>query len=158
MQSYGVAYRKLQGFLKDSPWFLRNGTVRGLKNKVYKPNKGIEFVVGSSPSHGLGRDIFCLTGESKIYTPEGVKTLSQVEGQEVCVLSFNPATEKFEWSDPALVAATGVRNDVYEIGFEDESFMRCTGDHKVMVRVSSGTTEYKEAKSLIPGDDVISLN
>ncbi|WJZ23479.1 intein splicing region protein [Listeria phage LIS04] len=53
-QSYGVAYRKLQGMLKESPWFIKNGTIRGLKNKVYKPNKGIEFVVGSQPSHGLG--------------------------------------------------------------------------------------------------------
>lgn len=144
--------------MKDSPWFLRNGTVRGLKNKVYKPNKGIEFVVGSTPSHGLGRDIFCLTGDSKIYTPEGVKTLSQVEGQEVAVLSQNPVTEKFEWSDPALVTATGVRDDVYEIGFVDSSFMRCTGDHKVMVRVTPTETTYKEAKELIPGDDVVSLN
>ncbi|WJZ23481.1 hedgehog/intein (Hint) domain protein [Listeria phage LIS04] len=56
------------------------------------------------------------------------------------------------------MTATGYRSDVYEIGFEDETFMRCTGDHKVMVRLSTGETSYKEAKTLVAGDDVVSLN
>lgn len=154
--SFGVAYRKMQNFLLESPWFLRHGEVRGNKDKIYVPGKNISFVVGSKEEHGLGKDIFCLTGDTKIVTSQGIKTLEELEGEKVSVLSFNIDTGRFEWSRPSLIMATGVRDDIYEITLEDGSVFRCTGDHKVLVRKNNGY-EYVEARNLREGDDIVSL-
>ena len=54
----GVAYGQFQGMLQSSPWFLRHGEVRGVKNKEYYPGKGINFIVGANPEHAIGQNIF----------------------------------------------------------------------------------------------------
>ena len=58
-QGYGVGYAKLQNMLKRSPWFLRHGTLAGVKHPTYYPGKGIEILVGSKMEHFIGRDVFC---------------------------------------------------------------------------------------------------
>lgn len=57
-QGYGVGYTKLQSLLKASPWFLEHGSLVGIKNITYYPNKGIDILVGSKMEHFLGRDVF----------------------------------------------------------------------------------------------------
>lgn len=66
--STGVAFRKINDFLMNSPWFVARGEIRGIKNKRYQPGKNIEFRIGSKPEHGLGQDIFCLGGNTKVKT------------------------------------------------------------------------------------------
>lgn len=57
--SQGVAYEKFMSTVATSPWFLERGEVRGTVNIRYKPNKNIDFIVGSSADQIIGRDIFC---------------------------------------------------------------------------------------------------
>ena len=57
---YAVGYRGLQEILKNSPWFLRNGRLKGKKgSETYVPNKRIEIVPASEPRHTIGRNVFC---------------------------------------------------------------------------------------------------
>lgn len=57
-QSYGVGWKILQDYLKNSPWFLDHGTLVGNRYKTYYPGKGVEILVGSKMEHFLGRDVF----------------------------------------------------------------------------------------------------
>lgn len=57
--SYGVGYDTLQSFLKESPWFLKHGTIAGRADPKYYPEKGFEFIVGSKSQHMLGRHVIC---------------------------------------------------------------------------------------------------
>lgn len=57
-QGYGVGYTKLQNMLKQSPWFLRHGTIVGNKYPTYVPDKDIDIIVGSKAEHFIGRDVF----------------------------------------------------------------------------------------------------
>lgn len=56
--SLDVAYGQFQRFLQDSPWFLRHGEIRGVKNREYFPEKNIEFLVGCNEEHAIGKNIF----------------------------------------------------------------------------------------------------
>jgi hypothetical protein len=57
--AYGIGYRKFMDILKESPWFVRNGSIKGRKgSELYVPNKGIDLLAGSKPSHTIGRDVF----------------------------------------------------------------------------------------------------
>lgn len=57
-QGYGVGYTKLQNMLKQSPWFLRHGSIVGNKYPTYIPGKDIDIIVGSKSEHFIGRDVF----------------------------------------------------------------------------------------------------
>lgn len=57
-QGYGVGYTKLQNMLKQSPWFLRHGSIVGNKYPTYVPGKDIDIIVGSKSEHFIGRDVF----------------------------------------------------------------------------------------------------
>lgn len=52
-----TGYGTFQKMIQSSPWFLERGQVFGSKNLVYKPNKDIEFMIGSELQHTLGRNI-----------------------------------------------------------------------------------------------------
>jgi hypothetical protein len=57
--AYGIGYRKFMDILKESPWFVRNGSIKGRKgSEIYVPNRGIDILAGSKPSHTIGRDVF----------------------------------------------------------------------------------------------------
>lgn len=52
-----TGYGTFQKMLQSSPWFMERGKVFGSKNLTYKPNKDIEFMIGSELQHTLGRNI-----------------------------------------------------------------------------------------------------
>lgn len=58
-QVYSVGYSKLQGYLQNSPWFLRHGKLYGRSDsKTYYPDKDLRIVCGSKMEHFIGLDIF----------------------------------------------------------------------------------------------------
>ncbi|WP_299995944.1 hypothetical protein [uncultured Clostridium sp.] len=52
-----TGYGTFQKMIQSSPWFMERGQVFGSKNLVYKPDKDIEFMIGSELQHTLGRNI-----------------------------------------------------------------------------------------------------
>ena len=151
--SYGVAFKKLQSMLMESPWFLEHGTVVGReeKNKRYYPDKGIEFKVGSQDTHGLGQDIFCVTGDTIIATEHGNKKISDLNGKVLSVFSQDD-NGKIVLSNKCQIVKTKEVTELYEVTLDKEFTIRCTGDHRL--RLESG--KYKKVKNLRVGDKIMS--
>lgn len=148
--AYGVSYAKFQSFLMNSPWFLRHGSVVGVKNQVYIPGKGIEFRVGSSDKNVLGSDVFCLTGDTKVNSVEhGITTLNKLTGE---IVTFYQVDDKGEItvSNPCSVVPTKRVNELIELILEDGTEIRLTPDHKLLL--TDGT--YKCAKDIVEGDNL----
>lgn len=151
--SYGVAFKKLQSMLMESPWFLEHGTVVGReeKNKRYYPDKGIEFKVGSQDTHGLGQDIFCITGDTEIITEDGIDKISDLENKVVSVFSQDN-NGNIVLSNKCQIIKTKEVTELYEITFDDNFILRCTGNHRL--RLATG--EYVKVEDLTVGDEIMS--
>jgi len=67
--SYGVGFNTVQSFLKESPWFLKHGTLVGRNDPTYYPEKGFGFLVGSRPQHTLGRHIISAMIDEVSFAP-----------------------------------------------------------------------------------------
>ena len=58
-KGFGVAFHKINSICKNSPWFLRNGSIVGSnRNEVYLPGKDVTIGVGSMADHFIGLDVF----------------------------------------------------------------------------------------------------
>lgn len=150
--AYGVSYNKLQSMLKNSPWFLRHGTLYGRKNQEYIPGKNIEINIGSQVEHSLGQDVFCVTGDTEIVTDHGTIQIQELDGREVRVFQFYEDGQ-IGLSDPCEVMLTGYVDELIELELENGSTIRLTPSHKVML--SDGS--YKRACELTSEDEVKSI-
>ena len=85
-----AAYAKFQAMLQSSPWFMERGTLSGVKNVEYIPNKNIRFMIGSTLQHTLGINIIfaCLHGDTEILTENGFKKIAELENQKFRFVSF----------------------------------------------------------------------
>lgn len=93
----------------------------------------------------------CVVGETRIRTLDNENPqIKDVVGKEIDVFAIDregnivPAKGR-------NIRCTGIRNDIYQIRFDDGTTFRCTGDHKIMLRDLS----YREAKDLGYGDSVM---
>ena len=68
--AFSVAYREFNDTLRKSPFFNEHGSfTRSDRNYIYLPGSGqIDIVAGSDPSSFLGMQLWCLTGDTCIYT------------------------------------------------------------------------------------------
>lgn len=152
--SYGVAYKKMQSILMESPWFLERGKIIGREEdtKQYIPNKKIRFTVGSQDTHGLGQDVFCITGDTVISTVFGDVRIDEIEENSIInvISEYNGSRVV---SNPCTVAKTGEVKELYHLTLEDGTVIRLTGDH--MLKLSSG--EYKKVRDLTTDDDIMSI-
>ena len=154
MQGYGVGFAKLQAMLKQSEWFLQHGTLTGLKTTTYHPGKNIEILVGAKMEHFIGRDIFCMTGDTLIKTENGYKRLDNLAKSDgVRVYAVENHAQKLN-IDKCNVVKTKEVSELYEIELEDGTILRCTGEHKLML--ASG--EYKEVQYLTTDDELAEVS
>lgn len=151
--SYGVAYKKLQSMLLNSPWFLEHGTVAGTKNQVYIPNKGIQLVVGSSEKHALGQDVFCVSGDTKVATLEGIFEIKNLVGKKHNFIQLDN-DNRLVLSNPCKVIPTKEVDELLEIELDNGEVIHCTEDHLIML--SDGS--YKKAGELTPEDDLMEVD
>ena len=147
--SRGVAYTKFQSLLLNSPWFMKRGKVVGDKNLEYVPDMPIRFTVGSQVEHSLGRDTFCLTGDTVILTSKGEKRLDEIAGKFVRVFSSD-SNGNLHLSPEVLIQKTKSVTGLIEIQLEDNTIIKCTPEHKL--RLING--EYKEASKLSINDEL----
>lgn len=146
--SYGVAYKDLQEALIKSPWFAKRGTVSGRKNLVYTPSKGIEFMVGSKPEHALGKNVFCLSGDTEVRLSSN--SYAKLQGLDSKIKIYDVANKVIENTDnPYESVNTKITKDVIKVTLEDGTSFVCSPNHKFLL--SNG--KYKSAGRLKPGDD-----
>lgn len=146
----GVALDKMNQMLLSSEWFMAHGEMKGISNLEYIPQKHIELITASSNNQVIGRAIFCLDGDSVIKTTVGDYTLKSLVGENIKVISTdNDGNEVV--SNSCKVKPTVVTNEEYEIELADNTIIKCTGDHLLMLK--DGT--YKAAKELTLEDELM---
>lgn len=149
-QAYGVGYAKMQSYLKASPWFLDHGTVYGRVYQTYYPDKDIELLVGSKMEHFIGRDVFCLDGDTVIHTKSGFSRIKDLVDNPQKVYNSQGVLS----DEPVESMITTYTDEIIELELEDGSIIKCTPNHKFMLKDGS----FKEAQFLTEDDELFELN
>ena len=147
--SRGVALDKMNQMILASEWFMSHGEMKGISNLEYIPNKHIEIVYGSSNTQIIGRALFCLDGDTTISTVDGDKQIKDLENtitQVYCIDEFGDVV----LSEPCEIKQTAETSDIYEIELEDGTILKCTPNHRFMLKDGS----YKEAQYLTELDEL----
>lgn len=145
----GVAWDKCQQLLQSSPWFMQRGFLTKSQYPIWKPNKGIELITGSRNNHIIGR---CLDGKTTILTTNGYEKIEDLVNKDICVISVDNNGNKTS-SNHCTVLPTTILNEEYEIELEDGTIIKCTPEHRFMLKDGS----YKEAKDLTENDELIDI-
>ncbi len=148
--SYGVAYREYQDTLKATPWFMNRGTLsRSDRNFYYIPEgDNIEIIAGSDASMFLGKQIFCLTGSTKILTASGYIALEEACNKSVSVAEITP--DGFVITCDAMVKLTNYTNETIRIYLSESEYIEGTPEHRIMLTDGS----YKMLKDITEDDDI----
>lgn len=149
----GVAWSKMQSLIQSSDWFMQRGTLTRGDVPEWKPPKGIELIYGSQTRHILGRAIFwCLDGSTEILTEEGLKTLQEIVDNNIKVYSVD-SNNRIVLSEYCSVKPTIKETEEYQIELEDGSIIKCTANHRFMLKDGS----YKEAQYLTEEDELFDV-
>lgn len=146
-----IAISKFQKTLQMSPWFMARGTMTQKNNQPYwVPPEPVSIIIGSQSDDVIGKPIFfCLDGETQIYTDTGYFKISELVDKEIRVPTINN-DGNIELSDVCTVKVTGEFTEEYEIELEDGSIIKCTPNHRFMLK--DGT--YREAQYLTENDEL----
>lgn len=150
-----IATDKFQKTIQMSSWFMSKGTMTQRNNKPYwNPPDPIEIIIGSQSDDLIGRPIFfCLDGDTIINTINGDFKISDLENKLIKVNNVDNGGNLCV-SDECTVKMTGEYIEEYEIELEDGSIIKCTPNHKFMLK--DGT--YKEAKDLTEEDELFDFS
>lgn len=145
----GVGFREFQDTIKMSEWFNSKGKfTRSEENFYYIPDGGkIEIIPASDAAHLLGKQLWCLTGDTKIVTSSGIVKLKEVSGQSVTVKQVDVDTEGIVLCK-APVVLTDYRYELVRVTLSDSFVLEGTPEHTMLM--SDGT--YKSLGSLSVGD------
>ena len=149
----GVALDKMNQMILQSEWFMAHGEMHGTTNLEYVPDKHIELITASSNNQVIGRAVFCLDGDTLIMTTNGEHKLKDLVDKDIEVYSIDNSGE-LVISDTCTVSPTLVSDEEYEITLEDGSIIKCTPNHRLMLK--DGT--YKEAQYLTEEDELFDYN
>lgn len=150
----GVCYREFNDTLKECPFFNDHGRFsRSERNFYYIPEGDkIDIIAGSDASMFLGMQVWCLVGDTKILTADGIKTLEECAGTHQDVLQYmEDGTVQYT---NAEVVRTKYVTETIRIELEDGSIIEGTPEHKVMLADGS----YKELGKLTSSDELFTLN
>lgn len=150
----GVAFREFNDTLRISPWFCERGSFsRSEQNFYYIPNDGkITIDYGSDASHGLGKQVYCLVGDTKVLTNCGWVEIASLSGQYHDIGQLNK-DGSIIYSN-AKVQLTNYVSETIRVELEDGTILEGTYDHPVML--SDGS--YKKLGELTNLDDVLTFN
>jgi len=117
-----------------------------------QPVGGVIAYEGQVSISGVGFDIGCFTGDTRIFTLDGrTPTLAETEGQSVWVLACDPTGKPI----PAQGVCRRTRQSapLVRVTLDSGKAIRCTPDHLFMLR--DGT--YQRADALAPGQPLMPL-
>lgn len=129
----GVAFREFNDTIKGSPWFNQHGTFsKSDRNFYYIPEGGkISIDYGSDASHGLGKQVFCVTGDTQILTSDGPKSIASLENT-IANLGQYESSGTIIYK-PGFVCKTKYVTETVKIELEDGSIFEGTPEHLVML-------------------------
>lgn len=130
--AFGVAYKEFQNTVKKIPFFQEHGSfTRSDRNYYYVPEGDyIDIIAGSDAANFLGMQVWCLTGDTKILTNEGVKLIEDCAGTTQTVMQY--IDNEFV-PTPATVVLTKYATTTIKIELEDGSIIEGTPEHRVML-------------------------
>lgn len=149
-----VGFAAFHDLIRKSEWFLENGEFRGKVNQVYHPYKDIQLMAGSLPSHVIGKDVFCLTGDTVICTNRGYIRLDRLVGKTFRVNQAVDNSSRCILSDECIAVKTKTVYELFELILENGSIIKCTADHKFR----NNRSWYQPANTFVPGDYLYSDN
>ena len=125
----GVGYMTLHDYLLHSPWFMERGTQSGRKNLLYNPPNHIGITFGSKSDHALGQQVYCLKGDTQIYTEYGVFPIEELENTHFRVYAYDKDTHKALLSNTVTVLNTATVSKHYRLEFSNGVSISCTDNH-----------------------------
>lgn len=130
----GVGFREFQDTIKMSEWFNSKGKfTRSEQNFYYIPDGNkIEIIPASDAAHLLGKQLWCMTGDTKIVTSKGIYKLKDVSGKVVTVKQVDASTGCFKFCN-APVALTGYRNYLVRVTLSDSFVFEGTPEHRMLL-------------------------
>ena len=145
----GVGFREFQDTIKMSEWFNSKGKfTRSEQNFYYIPDGGkIEIIPASDAAHLLGKQLWCLTGDTKIVTSNGVFKLKDLSGAVASVKQVDVSTGNTKFCK-APVVMTGYRNDLVRVTLSDSFVLEGTPEHQMLMRDGA----YKQLDDIAVGD------
>ena len=149
----GVAFREYNDTLLKSPWFCRHGKFTNSATRpIYIPEGNhIELVAASSGSMLLGMQLWCLVGNTKILTSNGVKTLDECENTYQNIVQVSSDGTSIA---NAFIAKTKEVTETIRLTLADGTIFEGTPEHQVLL--SNG--EYKALRDITEDDDLMDLN
>ena len=149
-----VCYREFNDTLKMSPWFCERGSfTRSDRNFYYVPEGDkIEILPASSGEQLLGKQVWCLVGNTKIKTYDGLYELQDINNTTLYVLQYDYHQKEYCYAH-AEVRLTKYVMETVRIELEDGSIIEGTPDHRIML--SDGT--YKRLDELSEDDDILEV-
>lgn len=150
-----IGISKFQHTVQMSPWFMSKGSMTQKNNEPYWiPPKPIDIIVGSQSGHVIGQPIYyCLDGNTIIDTVNGCYKIEDLVDKSIRVHNVDDKGNIIV-SDECTVKVTGEYTEEYEIELEDGSIIKCTPNHRFMLKDGS----YKEAQYLTEQDELMELN
>ena len=144
----GVAYREFNDTLKASPWFCSHGHFSKSEENFYYIPEGGKIIIdyGSDAAHGLGQQVFCLIGNTKILTSKGYMTLAELNKKSPEIAQYAP-DGSIVYSK-AKVMLTKLTHKTITIRLEDDSIIEGSFEHMLMM--SDG--QYKQMQNISEGD------
>ena len=154
----GVAFFEFNSTIKESPWFLRHGTMnKSTSNPVYLPEGDkINILPVSDAAHALGMQVWgCLVGSTKILTNEGHVRIDELSGSkdEITVIEYDPDSNSVFYAK-GDVELTQYVNYTIKVTVNDSATFEGTLDHKMMMADKS----YKQLQDISIGDRLQSID
>lgn len=151
----GVAFREFNDTLRTSPWFCDHGRFSDSEQNFYYIPDGGKIIIdyGSEGTHALGKQVFCIVGDTEVLTVNGVHKIQDLCDKTVDFLQYDPTCKKLIVS-PGSVKLTKYVRETIRITLEDGSVLEGTPDHLVML--SDGS--YKKLGELTNSDDLLTFN
>lgn len=130
----GVGFREYNTTLKQSDWFNRHGKfTRSDENYYYIPDGDrIEIIPASSSSHLLGKQVWCLTGDTVVLTCDGPQFLGNLCNQKVSLPQLDVDSMKIV-NCTARVKLTKYVYHLVTVTLENGTVIKGTADHKVLM-------------------------
>ena len=154
-----IGNSKFQNTLLSSPWFISHGEVVGRTKKLWVPKKyngnvAIDIKIGSQADDLIGLPIYaCLDGDTIINTTTGDYKIKELVGKPIRVKNIDQ-NGNIITSDECTVAITSKSKEEYEIELEDGTIIKCTPNHKLMLKDGA----YKEIQYLTKDDELFYIN